>query len=161
MTDWFENLEPRERVMVAFAAVFIVFAVFWFGLWLPLDERRDAAAARVDTWQTSIAALRPLKGQVQAGASGQPMSAGSNQSLVVIVDNTLRQRGLYTAPQRSQPTPGGNGIRVEFESAAFDDLVLWLGDLHRLHGLLVQSGSFSVASGSSPGRVNASVTLER
>ena len=94
-------------------------------------------------------------------AGSQPVVSSGNQSLVVIVDNTLRQRGLYTALQRSQPTPGGNGIRVEFEAAAFDDLVLWLGDLHRLHGLLVQSGSFSVATGDNPGRVNASVTLER
>lgn len=161
MMHWFESLEVRERVMVSAAGVFIVFAVFWFGLWMPLDSKRDATAERVDIWQSSLAALRPLKGQLQATASGQPVVSSGNQSLVVIVDNTLRQRGLYTALQRSQPTPGGNGIRVEFEGAAFDDLVLWLGDLHRLHGLLVQSGSFSVASGDSPGRVNASVTLER
>lgn len=159
--DWFDTLESRERIMVSVAAVFVVFAIFWFGLWVPLDSRHAATAQRVETWQSSLAALRPLKGQVQAAGNNQPVSTGSNQSLVVIVDNTLRQRGLYTALQRSQPTPGGNGIRIEFEGAAFDDLVLWLGDLHRLHGLIVQSGSFSVASGSSPGRVNSSVTLER
>ena len=65
------------------------------------------------------------------------------------------------ALQRSQPTPAGNGIRIEFESAAFDDLMLWLGDVNRQYGLLVASGSFSSASGENPGRVNASLTLER
>ena len=81
--------------------------------------------------------------------------------LIVIVDNTLRRRDLYNALQRSQPTPGGNGIRVEFESAAFDDLMLWLGDVNRQYGLQVQSGNFSVASSENPGRVNSTLTLER
>ena len=80
---------------------------------------------------------------------------------IVIVDNTLRQRGLYSSLQRSQPTPAGNGIRVEFENVAFDDLVLWLGDLNTQFGMLVQSGNFSIASGAGPGRVNSTLTLER
>ena len=84
---------------------------------------------------------------------------GRNQSLVVIIDDTLRDRGLYDALKRSQPT-AGNGIRVEFENVAFDDLVLWLGDLSNRYGLQVQSGSFSNPS-DTEGRVNSTLTLER
>lgn len=160
MKDWLDSLQPRERVMVATAAVFVLFAVFWFAVWKPLDDAHKSVATDVANWQDALAALRPLKGQLPAPGAGQPVAA-PNQSLVVIVDTTLRQRGLYNALQRSQPTPDGDGIRVEFEAAAFDDLVLWLGDLHRLHGMSVQSGSFSVASGDSPGRVNSSISLER
>jgi type II secretory pathway component PulM len=43
----------------------------------------------------------------------------------------------------------------------FNDLMLWLGDLHRQYGLTVEAGSFSTVSIDSPGRVNSSVTLER
>lgn len=161
MKHWFMSLEARERLFVSSAAVVILFAVAWLGLWVPLDTGHKAAAERVDTWKQSLAALRPMRGQVQATASGQPVNAGQNQSLVVIVDSSLRQRGLTNSLQRSQPTPAGNGIRVEFENAAFDDLMLWLGDLHRQYGLLVESGSFSVAPGENPGRVNSSVTLQR
>ena len=84
----------------------------------------------------------------------------TGQSLVVIVDSTLAQRSLSGALQRSQPT-GQNGIRVEFQNASFDDLVLWLGDLSGRYGLRVQSGNFSVSTQSNPGRVNASLTIER
>ena len=161
MKSWFMSLAARERIFVLGAIVFIVFAVAWFGIWVPLDSGQQTARERVETWQQGIAALRPLKGQVQASTSGRPVVTGQNQSLVVIIDNSLRQRGLYGSLQRSQPTPAGDGIRVEFESAAFDDLMLWLGDLHRQYGLQVESGSFSVASGESPGRVNSSVTLQR
>ncbi len=158
MMSWFEELEERERILVLVAAGFIVITIFWFGIWKPLDSGQEAAAARVDIWKISIRDLRPLKGQVQGPATGQ---ADQSQPLVVIVDSTLRQRGLYNSLQRSQPTPSGDGIRVEFESAAFDDMMLWLGDINRQYGLLVQSGSFSVASGEIPGRVNSTLTLER
>ncbi len=161
MRDWFDALEDREKILVLAAAVFIVVTAFWFGIWKPLDSGTEAAAIRVDTWRLSLRELDPLKGQIQATGAAQPDQAGQAQPLVVIVDNTLRQRGLYNALQRSQPTPSGDGIRVEFESAAFDDLMLWLGDINRQYGLLVQSGSFSLASGENPGRVNSTLTLER
>ena len=161
MKDWFLALDQRERLFVAAALAFVIFAAAWFGVWEPLNAGHKRAAENVSTWQRSLAELRPMKGQVQASANSRPAATGQNQSLVVVVDNSLRQRGLYGSLQRSQPTPGGNGIRVEFESAAFDDLMLWLGDLHRQFGLRVQSGSFSIASSDSPGRVNSSVTLER
>ena len=161
MRSWFESLEEREKIFVLTAALVIVFSSIWFGIWRPLDSGQKSTAARVDTWKISLAELQPLKGQVQASGTGQPIQTGQDQSLVLIVDNTLRQRGLYNALQRSQPTPAGNGIRVEFEGAAFDDMMLWLGDINRQYGLLVQSGSFSVASGENPGRVNSTLTLER
>ena len=161
MRSWFESLEEREKIFVLTAALVIVFSSIWFGIWRPLDSGQKSTAARVDTWKISLAELQPLKGQVQASGTGQPIQTGQDQSLVLIVDNTLRQRGLYNALQRSQPTPAGNGIRVEFEDAAFDDMMLWLGDINRQYGLLVQSGSFSVASGENPGRVNSTLTLER
>jgi len=155
------SLESRERIFVSVAIVFIVLAFGWVGIWTPLDTYQRETAERVATWQRSLASLRPMRGQVQATASGAPVITDQNQSLVVIVDNSLRQRGLYGSLQRSLPTPAGNGIRVEFESAAFDDLVLWLGDLNRQYGLKVETGSFTAASGTTPGRVNSSVTLER
>jgi general secretion pathway protein M len=159
--DWFASLEERERLFVGTAIVVAIVAIGWFGVWSPLDSGQKSAAERVATWKHSLSALRPLRSQLQlAGAASQPV-AGQDQSLVVIVDTTLRQRGLTNSLQRSQPTPGGNGIRVEFENAAFDDLILWLGDLNRQYSLQVESSSFSVTSSENQGRVNATLTLER
>lgn len=161
MKDWLMSIEPRERLFVAAAAIFIAIAIIWFGVWAPLSKAATQADSDLARWSEGLRLLRPMKADVLAAGSDAPLTGSQNQSLVVIVDNSLRQRGLYGSLQRSQPTPGGDGIRVEFESASFDDLVLWLGDLHRQYGLQVDSGSFSVASGSVPGRVNSTVTLQR
>ena len=160
MRDWFESLAERERLFVVAAGLLLAFAVLYLVVWMPLDRAQRNLGASVDNWKVSLAELGDLKGSVAAADSGQTAPSDLNQSLVVIVDNTLRQRALYSSLQRSQPT-AGNGIRVEFENAAFDDLVLWLGDLASRYGLQVQSGSFSAASRQYDGRVNSTLTLER
>lgn len=159
MKDWFESLQARERMFVAAAVVFLAIAVLYLGIWMPLDRGQKTLSLSVDNWRTALAELRPLTSQLLNSGSGQTQTSGRNQSLVVIIDNTLRERGLYSALQRSQPTTG-NGIRVEFENVAFDDLVLWLGDLSLNYGLQVQAGSFSNPQDSA-GRVNSTLTLER
>ncbi len=157
MRDWFDTLQARERLFVFTAAVFLAFAILYLGLWMPLDRGQKSLSLSVNDLKTALAELRPLHSQLQG--SGQGHRSGRSQSLVVIIDNTLRERGLYSALQRSQPTTG-NGIRVEFENVAFDDLILWLGDLSKSYGLQVQSGSFSNPR-DSEGHVNSTLTLDR
>jgi len=159
MKDWFESLEPRERLFVLIGAAIVAVALFWGLIWAPLDKGHRELQQRVSTWEQSLAELRPLAAMPQPQSGSQPASAaGSPQSPVVIVDSTLRSHGLGQ-PKRSQPTP--NGIRIEFENVAFDKLVVWLGDLSYQYGMEVQAGSLSAATSADPGRVNATLTLER
>jgi general secretion pathway protein M len=160
MRSWFESLEERERLFVIAAAVLLAVAVFYLVVWMPLDRGQRNLATSLDNWRDSMAELRVLRSSAATGGATADLPADANQSLVVIIDNTLRERALYNSLQRSQPT-ATNGIRVEFENVAFDDLVLWLGDLSARYGLQVQSGSFSAASQDNDGRVNSTLTLER
>lgn len=159
MKDWFEALQPRERMFVLSAIAVVALLMLYLIIWRPLDRAHTDMQTSVHTWGTALSELRPLQSQLQS-SSLNSAQASRNESLVVIVDNSLRERGLYSALQRSQPT-AQNGIRVEFENAAFDDLILWLGDLATSHGLQLQSGSFSSNATDNAGRVNATVTLER
>jgi len=161
MKNWFASLEQREQIFVAGGAVVVLIAILYSLVWVPLDTGQKALAQEVSVWQRSLAELKPLKGLQPANSNAStPINAGSNQTPVVIVDQTLRARGLDRALKRSQPTTS-NGIRVEFENVAFDDLILWLGDLSSQHGMQVSSGSMSTSSQSAPGRINATFTLER
>ena len=160
MKDWFLSLEQRERLFVSVGTVAVILALLYALVWKPLDDGHKALASSVDAWQRSLADLRPLRGMRPPVSSSASPVAGGNQTPVVIVDQTLRARGLDRSLQRSQPTTS-NGIRVEFENVAFDDLVLWLNDLGTQYAMQVASGSLSTSSRSGPGRVNATLTLER
>ena len=160
MKDWWDNLEAREQVFVLAGGMFVIVAIVYVFVWLPFDKNHQQLATNVSNWERSLAELRPLRGAV--ASSGQPGSViiSGNQAPIIIVDQTLRSRGLEQFRRRSQPTTS-NGIRVEFENVAFDELVLWLGDLSDQHAMHVQAGSLSMASQAGPGRINASLTLER
>lgn len=160
MRAWFDSLEARERLFVLGGGVAVVLALLYAFLWTPLDRGHKDLADSVAAWERSLAELRPLRGMKPSAGNAGPQNPSSGQTPVVIVDQTLRARGLDRALRRSQPTTS-NGIRVEFENVAFDDLVLWLDDLGSQYGMQVASGSLSTSSQVAPGRINATLTLER
>jgi len=160
MRDWFESLEAREQMFVSIGGFVVLLIILWGLVWLPLHKGHSDTRASVDNWQRSLAELRVIGANMQPnGPSAGSARANLNESPVVIVDRTLRERSLDNTVKRQQPTP--NGIRVEFENVAFDQLVVWLGDLNAQYAMEVQAGSLSVASRAGPGRINASLTLER
>lgn len=161
MKDWFDSLQERERVFVVAGAAVVIVALIYGLLWAPLDKSHRQMAGSVANWERSLAELRPLKAQIASGGQAvRTPAVNATQSPIIVVDQTLRSRGLEQYRRRSQPT-STNGIRVEFENVAFDELVLWLGDLGSQYNMHVQAGSLSNASQAGPGRINASLTLER
>ncbi len=160
MKDWFANLEQREQWVVGGGGVIVLVIVLWAFVWLPLDRGQQRLESGVEVWQSALSDIRGIAAQDgQSGGAGPDGRNISNESPVVIVDRTLRERSLNNSVQRRQPVP--NGIRVEFESVPFDQLVVWLGDVYSGYGLAVQNGSMSLSSRNEPGRINATLTLER
>ena len=162
MKDWYESLQAREQTVVLVGAIVVVIALLFSFVWVPIDRSHARVANSVNTWERSLAELRPLRSLATSGelnAKSAAVSSGQ-QAPIIIVDQTLRSRGLEQYRRRSQPTTA-NGIRVEFENVAFDELILWLGDLSDQHAMHVQAGSLSAISQAGPGRINASLTLER
>jgi len=159
MKTWFYGLDDREQKFVMSAAAFVLIAILYLGFWLPLDKAHTQASSSAELWRTSLAQLAPLKGRLGQQSGSQATAQNINQPLVVVVDTSLRVRKLNQYLQGSQPT--GNNIRVDFENVAFDDLMLWLGDLNNQYALHVQSGAFTIEGDQIEGRVNAQMTLGR
>ena len=159
MNEWFDSLDDRERKYVLTAAIVLVLAVLYLAIWMPLNKGHKRMETSVGVWQSSLDMMQPLKGRANNSGNSGISPQNLNQPLVVVVDSTLRVRDLNNELKRSQPT--GNNIRVEFENVAFDDLMVWLGDLSSQYALHVQSGSFSMTGAENQGRVNAQLTLGR
>ncbi len=161
MNDWFESLDARERQFVAVGSVAVIIALIYSLFWMPLDKKHTQLQADVDKWQNAIVDLRPLGVAItNGGQTESTVRSSSQESPLIIVNDTLQTRGLESYQRNSQPT-SSNGIRVVLEDIAFDELVLWLGELSENYSMHVQNGSFSAGPGSATGRVNATLTLER
>jgi type II secretory pathway component PulM len=156
--DWFENLAPRERLFVSVGAIAAVLMMFWALVLYPLGASTKQRAARIAgkqadlEWMLSAAAELKASGGVTAGV-GDP-----DQSLVVVIDRSARQLGLGQSLTRNQPV-GEDGIRVRLESAPFDALARWLGQLQGSYGLALDSAS--IERGNVEGTVTASLILRQ
>lgn len=159
MKEWFEQLAPRERVLVAVAAGLTVVALILTLAIRPIVNRVDRGYELVEEKTALLSEL----GQVAArlgpqGISSSGVAVSDTRSLVVLVDQTTRARGLATYLKRNQPD-GPASIRVRFENVPFDTLMAWLSQLQGQFGLSTSTANIDLAA--APGRVNCNLTLNR
>jgi general secretion pathway protein M len=155
LREWLDNLAPRERNLVYIAAALAAIALLYFAVIMPLQTANARRAARVEQKAADLAWMKQAAPRVIA-ARAAGAGAGSNESLVVLVDRTGREAGLGAA-LRDQSPSGQNGLRLRLESAPFDALVTWLAGLQQRYGVSVEAASIDAAG--APGLVNASITL--
>lgn len=153
--EWLDNLVPRERNLVYVAGALLALALVYLVLVMPLQKMNARGAARVAQKSADLAWMRQVAPQAMAAAAAGG-AAGSNESLVVLVDRTGRQAGLGTA-LRDQSPSGEHGLRLRLEAAPFDVLVTWLVTLQQQHGVTIETAS--IDSAGAPGLVNASLSL--
>jgi general secretion pathway protein M len=151
----FDELAPREKRLVYLAAGLVALAAVYLIVVMPLHAFTARAAARVNQKSADLAWMQQAAPQVMA-ASAAGGSAGSGESLVVLVDRTAREAGLGGSVRDQSPN-GDNGLRLRLEGAPFDVLITWLVALQQQHGVSVEAANVDAAS--APGLVNASLTL--
>ena len=159
MKDWLDNLEARERMMLAGGAVLLALLLVYVLVLAPLHSGyhslQESVAEQRDTvlWmQGSAQTIQRLRSGGGAAAKGL-----GGRSLLAVTDSTARAGGLGPALKRVEPE-GSNSVRVWLEGAPFDVLIKWLGTLSTQHG--VDAGSVTLERQAAAGLVNARLTLE-
>lgn len=158
MKAWFESLATREQRMVAGGAVLVVVMLVWGLILAPLGSATDSTRARVEGKRTLLAFIQSAAGELATAGDAPVQAELSGESLVVVVDRSLRQAGLGQSLTRNQPV-GEDGIRIRLENASFDSLAGWLADIHARSGMAIESASFDRAQ--APGQVSASLVLRQ
>ncbi len=154
MKAWFFGLQSRERWIVVVGAVAAAVIVLWGLVLKPLGDRTAELRTSVETKQQLLADVT----RVEAAQPGANVAnrEGTNQTLLVVVDNTAAAHGLGH-PRTQQNGP--SGINVTLQGASFDALVAWLVTLRGTYGVDVETASFNSAR--EPGLVNGQVSLRR
>ena len=155
---YWNGLDARERRMLAVGGVAVVLTVAYLAVIEPLMQYREQLESTVERKRETVAwmqaAVRELGNRPVAQAAGN-VDTGS---LLTLVDTSARNALLGNAIKRVQQD-GQQAVRVRFEAAAFDDLLLWLGGLQQQYGVVVKD--FTLDKADAPGRVDASITLVR
>lgn len=158
MRDWWNSLQPRERMFIAVGSVLLVaFLIFWLGL-KPLFQNAGETRQRVAEKSALLADLRATASEMGDRSRLTANLPSANESLVVIVDRSTRETGLATSLKRNQPV-SDDEIRVRFENASFNQVMAWLGLLNSKYGIQIDNAAFETMT--EPGRVQASLVLKR
>ncbi|MDH3977021.1 MAG: type II secretion system protein M [Gammaproteobacteria bacterium] len=159
MKEWFNQLAPRERLLIMVAGgLLIITLIVTLGI-RPIASNSANGQQQLEEKQQLLIELNRVAerfGPQQNGGTGNVSEA--SQSLVVIVDRTTRNNGLATYLKRNQPD-GTSSIRLRLENVPFDALVEWLGQLESQYGLMTSAANIDTTS--TKGRVNCNLTLDR
>lgn len=159
LKTWFQGLEPRERWMVSVCGVLVGATVLYLLVIEPYLTHRQQLTSEVAQKRELLAWMQDAKAEIRALESqGRETSAGSGESLFSVVDRTAKEAGLGNSLRQITPD-GDSAVRVRLDTARFDYMLQWLGQLEQAHGVSVTRVTFDRTSES--GRVNVSLTLEQ
>lgn len=150
LTDWYGGLAPREKSVVLYGGIAAAVLLLGGATW-QLHTSAEATVARVETKRADLAWMQAVAPRLQAMPVGR-----SDESLPLLVDRTTRDAGLAAALSGSDPA-GNGGLRVRFEGASFDALIIWLSRIQQERGLIVESAS--IDSTDTEGLVSANLVL--
>jgi general secretion pathway protein M len=156
MKDWFLGLEQRERLMVAGGAAILLLLLLYSLIWEPLAGGYANLKHSVEEQEETLVWMRQAAQQVQSLKRSSPAAQGlGGRSLLAVVDQSARSGGLGSSIKRIEPD-GSKGVKVWLEGVAFDDMIVWLGQLTRTYRVETSSITIEPQGG---GRVNVRISL--
>ena len=150
LSGWYGSLASREQQMVRYGGIVAAALLLIGGTW-QLHASASTATARLERKRADLAWMQAVTPRLQA----MPAVRG-DESLPLLVDRTARDSGLAQSLSGVEPA-GNGGLRVRFESASFDALVIWLSRVQQERGLVVEAASIDGTE--TEGLVNASLVL--
>jgi len=154
--QYWSNLQSRERHTLLAGSVVLVLILIYALIVDPFQQELGRLEQSVSRQQEMLVWMQQAAAEVKQLRGSQSTSKQvSGQSLMSLIDASARNTGLSGAIKQLRPE--GQGVKVRLESAAFDDMLRWLGQLNMRHG--IQVNGLVMERLPQSGRVNASVVL--
>ncbi len=155
LIDLLLRLSPRERGLLAFAALVVLPLVIVLGILLPLSEKREAA-------QRDRADAQALQIWVQDRVAEQRQyAAAPAASPATPIGSSGIERGLIEAKLRRAVSELGTRtdgvVELRFDQVDFARLATWMSAAHPDWGYDIES--FRFEAGEEPGKVSAWLVL--
>lgn len=160
MSDWWQNMAPRERLLIGVAGALTALFILWQFILVPMLERR--ADARVELAQSSQTLTRIKDAYMSRRASGallgatpdMPQQGVSSEAFKAQVTRAASDKGLSITRLQGGDS---NSVGVVFERADPRLLFLWLEDVETRLGGQVTRMTMEQAG---DGAVRLSVDIE-
>jgi general secretion pathway protein M len=141
----FLQLSEREQRLVIISAVLVLVAIFYWGIWSPLNTSLEQNKTAVEN-QTKLLAWV----QKNANKAVQLRSSGTKASFSGSLPQAVNQSANRMKIAISRMQPQGEELQVWIDQAAFNDVLEWLQSLEKIG---VPIFDIDIAESNLPGQV--------
>ena len=134
MSNWWQNMAPRERLLIGIAAVLTVIIVAWQFIYVPTMSARDEARANLDEADRVLSEIQEnyvcKRAQGAANASNARATSGNIEDFKAAATGSAGDIGLASARLQGNDT---TSVRLVFENSDPRLVFLWLEDIQAKH----------------------------
>ncbi len=160
LRNWYDSLQPRERVMVLVTTLVVIVTLFYVAVWEPLHKGLQQELEKRDNLQKSLAWMQGAAQEVRAlraaGVSGQRRNTNAPVSLTI--EKTAASAGIKSKLGKLESS-GKNAARARLDNVDFNQMILWLNTIEQNYG--IAASSVNIESAGKPGLVNARISFSR
>lgn len=158
--DWFEQLQPRERLLVLGASAVLSLLLVYLLLWEPVARQVNDLRQAVKAQRGQLQWMREASSEARA-LQAQPhvnLPGGAGGSLIGSVESTLSRAGLRGNVRHIEPS-GNDKISLDLRGVPFNALIGWLNEIQMASGAAVED--FTASRSDAEGLVDARLSLKR
>lgn len=157
MMAWWDNMAPRERMLVVIAAILTALVIAWQFVMVPSMSARAEARANLEQADRSVSQIQESyflkRAQGVAAASIVRSSSGNIDEFKAAITGAAGDVGLAIARLQGDDS---SSVRLVFESVDPRMVFVWLEDVQAKHGAQVTRFNMEQAGG---GLVRVNVDL--
>lgn len=154
----FQQLETREKWMVAGGALLALVLLVYEFAWLPLSQAVADQLVLLQKQTQSLQMLEQIVEQYRQQAPQQTTSEASQKSVFAIIEETATNFAVR-ANLQNIASRGNDRLQVRLDSVAFDSWVAWTAELSSVHALQVSRARLQALDNT--GLVDADVVYTR
>ena len=121
------QLSAREQRLVLVSAAFVIFAIFYWGIWSPLNTSLERSQNSVKKQQELLVWVQQNANRAVQLRSSTGNKGGFSGSLPQVVNQSASR--MKIAISRMQPQ--GDELQVWIDQAPFNDVLSWLQSLEK------------------------------
>ena len=150
--------ERDQKILIGSAALVAVWASYMVII-NPLLTFKTRQEADLIAHTELLSFMRASAAEIHAsGGAGKRIAVqDANSSVVVVIENVFRQKGL-TTPTSIEPKGGDKAI-IQYDQVDFNALIASLSQLKDTYGVMVESANFTHRE--APGEVGAKLSFTR
>lgn len=134
MMNWWQNMAPRERILIGVAVILTGIIVAWQFVFMPTMNARDEARANLDEADRVLSQIQEnyvfKRAQGAASANNARATSGNIEDFKAAVTGSAGDIGLAIARLQGNDT---TSVRLVFENSDPRLIFLWLEDIQAKH----------------------------